>query len=274
MALSCHIIAALNDENSNMMNFKDKTVLITGASSGIGEACAEAFAALGARLILAARRGERLEKTAADLNRRYKTRSHLLVLDVRDRVEVYEQLNHLPTDWRDIDLLLNNAGLALSTDKLQEGNMDYWDAMIDTNVKGLLYVTRQILPGMLARNCGHIINIGSIAGEECYPGGNVYSASKHAVKAISKSLRLDLLGTAVRVTEIAPGAVETEFSTVRWQDEQRARKFYEAFIPLTARDIADAAVYCATRPQHVDIAEMTIMPTVQASANHIHRSGK
>ncbi|QBR85250.1 SDR family NAD(P)-dependent oxidoreductase [Legionella israelensis] len=257
-----------------MMNFKNKTVFITGASSGIGEACAQEFAAIGARLILAARRKDKLEKIASELNQRYETESCVLVLDVRDKEQVARELNHLLADGQNIDVLINNAGLALSTDVLQEGDVDNWDTMIDTNIKGLLYVTRQVLPGMVARNSGHIINIGSIAGEECYPGGNVYSATKHAVRAISKSLRLDLLGTAIRVTEIAPGAVETEFSIVRFKEVKRAHAFYKDFVSLVAKDIADAAVYCATRPQHVDIAEMTIMPTAQASANHLYRSDK
>lgn len=257
-----------------MQSLHDKIILITGASSGIGEACARLFAANGAKLILAARRKERIESLAVDLHSKHGTSCLPLSLDVRNKSEVELTLGTLPTSWQAIDILINNAGLALSSDPIQLGSIENWDVMIDTNLKGLLYVSRSILPGMLTRNQGHIINIGSIAGQECYPAGNVYCATKHAVRAITKSMRLDLLGTPIRVTELAPGAVETEFSEVRWADKNKAQLFYQEFAPLLAQDIADAAYYCLTRPAHVDIAEMTIMPTVQASANHIHKDSK
>lgn len=257
-----------------MPKLVNKTALITGASSGIGKACANLFAAEGARLILCARRIEKLTELSQQLQADYGTDIMVLQWDVRQQSVIQNSINHLTPQWQSIDILINNAGLALASDPLQSGSLENWETMIDTNIKGLLYVTRALLPGMIERQTGHIINIGSIAGQECYPNGNVYSASKHAVRAISKSLRMDLLGTPIRVTEIAPGAVETEFSIVRWQDEQKAAAFYQDFNPLQAKDIADAALYCVTRPAHVDIAEMTIMPTMQASANHISRLGR
>ncbi|CDZ78433.1 NADP-dependent 3-hydroxy acid dehydrogenase YdfG [Legionella massiliensis] len=257
-----------------MTDLKDKIILITGASSGIGQACSRLFAKQGAKLILCARRQERIEQLAKDLEETHGTQSIPLILDVRDKAQVHSVLGKLPEGWQNVDILINNAGLALASDPIQQGSIDNWDTMIDTNLKGLLYVTRTILPGMLSRDRGYIINIGSIAGQEAYTNGNVYCATKHAVRALTKSLRLDLLGSAIRVTEIAPGAVETEFSEVRWNDKDKAKAFYEDFNPLFAEDIADAALYCLTRPQHVDIAEMTIMPTAQAAAAHIYRSGK
>lgn len=257
-----------------MISLKNKIILITGASSGIGQACARIFAANGANLILAARRQERLEKLAEELSTQYSIKCLPLQLDVRNREEVELILKKLPVFWQSIDILINNAGLARGSDPIQKGSFENWEAMIDTNVKGLLYVSRTILPGMLERQKGHVINIGSIAGQECYPNGNVYCATKHAVRALTQSMRMDLLGTSIRVTEIAPGAVETEFSEVRWQDKEKARAFYQDFNPLVAEDIADAAFYCATRPLHVDIAELTIIPTAQAAAGQIARSGK
>lgn len=253
------------------MTFSDQIIFITGASSGIGEACAHQFAALGAKLILSARRVERLEALALELKKKYQSETHILALDVRDRLAVEQQLAALPEAWRDIDVLVNNAGLALSTDFIQDGNVDQWETMIDTNIKGLLYVSRQLLPGMIKRGQGQVVNISSIAGHEYYPAGNVYSATKHAVKALSKSMRLDLLGTGIRVTDISPGAVETEFSLVRWNDEERAKNYYKDFVPLMAEDIADAIVYCTSRPLRVNIEEMIIMPRDQASANHFNR---
>ncbi|WP_028387931.1 SDR family oxidoreductase [Legionella fairfieldensis] len=257
-----------------MLNLKENIVLITGASSGIGRACAQLFAQQGAKLILCARRQERLETIAKALYDLHHTHCLPLVLDVRNQSEVENTLNNLPLEWQSIDILINNAGLALSSDPIQQGSFTNWDIMIDTNIKGLLYVTRHLLPGMLARKRGHIINIGSIAGRDCYPNGNVYCATKHAVKALSKAMRLDLMGSPIRVTEIAPGAVETEFSEVRWNDKDKAKAFYQDFDPLLAEDIADAAYYCATRPLHVDIAEILIMPTAQAAGNAIYRGGK
>ncbi|MFA5960307.1 MAG: SDR family NAD(P)-dependent oxidoreductase [Tatlockia sp.] len=257
-----------------MQHLKDKIVLITGASSGIGRACATLFAQQGAKLILCARRQERIEELASDLHSQYGTTSLPLVLDVQDKSQVAALFSTLDTAWQAIDVLINNAGLALTSDPVQDGSLDNWDTMIDTNIKGLLYVTRQVLPEMIKRNKGHVVNIGSIAGRECYTNGNVYSATKYAVSALSKSMRLDLLHTAIRVTEIAPGAVETEFSVIRWQDEEKAKAFYQDFDPLLAQDIADAAFYCITRPPHVDIAEMLILPTAQAAAACIDRTGK
>ena len=248
------------------------TVLITGASSGIGEATAEAFAAKGARLILAARRLKRLEALAARLQEQYTVHVRVLEMDVQQRDRVEQAVSSLPSAWSDIDVLVNNAGLALSSSPLQDGDPVDWDCMIDTNIKGLLYVTRAVLPGMLARDRGHVINLGSIAGHECYPGGNVYCATKHAVKALSKSVRLDLLGTPIRVSSIDPGAVSTEFSAVRWQDKAKADDFYSQFEALQAEDIAKTVVFCAEMPPHVNIAEMIVMPTCQGSANHLHRS--
>nr|WP_026254006.1 SDR family NAD(P)-dependent oxidoreductase [Legionella shakespearei] len=256
------------------MSLTNKIVLITGASSGIGQACARVLAAQGARLILSARRSERLEALAKELSQKHHKEHYIVPLDVRNKDQVKQQLGSLPEEWSSIDILINNAGLALDTLPLTEGIEDHWDTMIDTNIKGLLYVSRQVIPGMVQRDAGHVINIGSIAGHECYPNGNVYSATKHAVHALSKSMRLDLLGKAVRVTEIAPGAVETEFSEVRWKDKERAREFYKDFQPLSAEDVADAILYCITCPAHVTIEEMIIMPTVQASANHMARNKK
>lgn len=257
-----------------MNELTNKIVLITGASSGIGLACARLCAKKGAQLILCARRTERLESLAVELKEHYGKEHYILPLDVRDHAQVKRQLDLVPNPWQSITVLINNAGLALDTLPLQGGIEEHWDTMIDTNIKGLLYVSRAVLPGMLERGCGHVVNIGSIAGHECYPNGNVYSATKHAVHALSKSMRLDVLGSPVRITEIAPGAVETEFSEVRWNDKQKAKEFYQNFQPLLAEDIADAIVYCITRPHHVDIEEMIIMPTVQASANHLARNNK
>lgn len=257
-----------------MTTLTKKIVLVTGASSGIGQACARHFAANGARLILCARRVDRLKALADELLISHNAKALVLALDVTDINQVKKQLGSLPLEWQDIDVLVNNAGLALDTLPIQEGITEHWDRMIDTNIKGLLYVSREIIPGMLERNKGHVINIGSVAGHEYYPNGNVYVATKHAVHGLSKSMRLDLIGSAIRVTEIAPGHTETEFSIIRWNDKQRAKEFYQDFHPLFAQDIADAVVYCASRPPHVDIEQMIIMPTCQASTNHINRKAK
>jgi NADP-dependent 3-hydroxy acid dehydrogenase YdfG len=255
-----------------MVQLKEKIVFITGASSGIGGACARAFAAQGAKLLLAARRVERLEKLAADLKAALGTESHVFALDVRDRRAVEKTLAGLPAEWKDIGVLVNNAGLSRGLDKIQNGNPDDWDEMIDTNVKGLLNVSRAVLPGMIERGKGHVINIGSIAGREVYPAGNVYCATKFAVNALTKGMRLDLNGTGVRVSIVDPGMVETEFGVVRFYgDQERADKVYQGFIPLMAEDIADAVLYCATRPPHVDVAEMLVLPTAQASTMLVHR---
>lgn len=255
-----------------MEAIKGKLVFITGASSGIGQACARVFAAAGGRLLLAARRIDRLEVLKKRLQQEYDAEAHIVELDVRQRAVVDKTINTLPEKWRAIDILINNAGLSRGLDKLQEGNIEDWEEMIDTNVKGLLYVSRTVVPGMVQRGRGHIINVGSVAGHEVYPGGNVYCASKHAVKAITKGLKIDLVGTPVRVTAIDPGMVKTEFSIVRFHgDQKRADKVYEGLTPLSPDDIAEAVIFCASRPPHVNINEMIIMPTAQASATLVHR---
>ena len=248
-----------------------KTVLITGASSGIGYATAEEFASQGARLIVTARRESRIKALANKLTKKCAVHVLPLALDVRDRQACEQVVSSLSEEWSAIDVLVNNAGMALTTSPIQDGDPADWDCMIDTNLKGLLYMTKAVLPDMLARGVGHIINIGSIAGHEYYPGGNIYCATKHAVKAITKNLRLDLLGSPIRVSSVDPGQVATEFSEVRWQDKQKADEFYAQFVALQAADVANAVVYCANTPQHVTIAEMIVMPTCQASANHLHR---
>lgn len=254
-------------------SLKGKTVFITGASSGIGRACAEQFAALGAHLVITARREDRLETLAKALSTEHSVSCIPIQLDVRHNDQVQVAVKKLEADKIAVDVLVNNAGLALGSDKIQEGNVSYWDTMIDTNVKGLLYITKAILPLMLKRNHGHIINIGSVAGHGCYASGNVYCATKHAVKALTQSMRLDLMGTAIRVSEVDPGAVETEFSEVRWKDKEKAKKFYQGFQPLVAEDIADAVIYCATRPPHVNVSELIVFPQAQASLTDLYRQG-
>lgn len=254
-----------------MPMLKDKIVLITGASSGIGKACAEQFAKEGARLILTARRIDRLHELCTELKNKYQAETLPIQLDVQNKEAVKKAIEGLNSHWSKVDILINNAGLALDTLKIQEGNIENWDAMLNTNVHGLLYITHAILPGMIERQQGHIINIGSIAGYEVYPTGNVYCATKHAVRAISQALRVDLLGNNIKITEIAPGAVHTEFSEVRWKDKERADQFYSDFIPLVGDDIADAIIYATTRPAHVTIAEMTVLPVAQSSVTQIHR---
>jgi serine 3-dehydrogenase len=255
-----------------MTSIKGQIVLITGASSGIGAACARAFAQAGAKLILAARRADRLDQVAAELDREFATSIHTLSLDVSDRPQVETVLRSLPEAWSAIDILVNNAGLSRGLDKLQAGSIQDWEEMIDTNIKGLLYVTRFILPGMVSRNRGHVINIGSVAGHQTYPNGNVYCATKAAVRALSEGMKLDLLGTPIRVSSVDPGMVETEFSEVRFRgDQDRAQQVYRGVTPLTAADIADVVLFCATRPAHVNINEILVMPTDQASPTLVHR---
>ena len=255
-----------------MIALNTQTILITGASSGIGAACAKLFARENAKLILAARRLEKLEEKAQELNKLYGAEIHLLQLDVCDRSAVESAINNLPPEWSEIDILINNAGLSRGLDKLYEGDFQDWEEMIDTNIKGLLYLTRYVVPGMVQRNRGHVINIGSIAGHQTYPGGNVYCGTKAAVKAISEGLKLDLLGTPMRVTSVDPGMVETEFSEVRFHgDTERAKKVYQGLQPLTADDIADVVFFCATRPAHVNINEVILMPVDQASATLVNR---
>jgi 3-hydroxy acid dehydrogenase / malonic semialdehyde reductase len=251
-----------------------KTILITGASSGIGAACAKLFAGEGARLILFARRQERLELLVAELVATGIDRSNLLALtgDVRDRIGVETALSELPIAWSAIDILINNAGLSRGLNKLHEGEIQDWEEMIDTNIKGLLYVTRAVVPGMVVRGSGHVVNIGSIAGHQTYPQGNVYCGTKAAVRSISEGLKIDLLGTPVRVTSIDPGMVDTEFSTVRFHgDTDRAAKVYQGLTPLTAEDIAETILFCLTRPAHVNISELLLVPTAQATPTLVHR---
>lgn len=246
----------------------DKIVLITGASAGIGQACARKFSEAGARVILAARRLERLKELAGNLP----GPTHLVPLDVRDQKAVEASIDGLPPEWQAIDILVNNAGLGRGLDKLHKGDTSGWDEMIDTNIKGLLYTSRAVLPGMVERNRGHVINIGSIAGHEVYPGGNVYCATKHAVDAITKGMRIDLVDTPIRVSTIDPGLVETEFSLVRFHgDTDRAKTVYQGYKPLTGDDIADTAVWIADRPAHVQVAEVIIFPTAQASSAVLHK---
>jgi 3-hydroxy acid dehydrogenase/malonic semialdehyde reductase len=255
-----------------MLSLKDKIVFVTGASAGIGESTARAFAALGARLLLCARRSERIEKLAAALAKEHRTAVHTFRLDVRDQAAVDKAVAAWPAEWRAVEVLVNNAGLSRGLDKLPGGLVSDWEEMIDTNIKGLLYVTRAVLPGMIERGRGHVINVGSIAGHEVYPAGNVYCATKFAVQALSKGLRLDLNGTPIRVSEVAPGMVETEFSLVRFHgDAERAAKVYQGLTPLSPDDIADAVVWCATRPLHVNVSEVVVMPTAQASTTLVHR---
>ncbi len=254
---------------------KGQTALVTGASSGIGRACAGALARAGCRLILAARRRERLERVAAALREEHGAATLALELDVRDRAAVDAALRRLPPEWAEVDLLVNNAGLSRGLDKLPAADPVDYEEMIDTNVKGLLWVSQAILPGMVARDRGHVVNIGSIAGHQVYAGGSVYCATKHAVAAITQGLRLDLLGTRVRVSTVDPGMVETEFSLVRFHgDAPRADRVYTQFPPLSAEDVAEAVLWCVTRPWHVNVAEIILMPTDQAAVYGSHPRGR
>ena len=250
-----------------------KIAFITGASAGIGAACAEIFAREGYNLLLAARRVNRLEQLSEKLSADYGIATHLLALDVRNATEVFSAFSNLPEPWQQVDVLINNAGLSQGLNPIHEGDIGDWDRMIDTNIKGLLYVTRAVTPIMVLRRQGHIINIGSIAGKEVYPNGNVYCATKHAVDALSKSMRIDLLDKGIKVTAIHPGMVETEFSEVRFKgDKERASAVYRNLDPLVAEDIAEAAWFAASRPKHVNIDDMLIMPTAQANATTIVRN--
>ncbi|MCZ6777081.1 MAG: SDR family NAD(P)-dependent oxidoreductase [Ignavibacteria bacterium] len=255
-----------------MQSLKNKVVCITGASSGIGAACASEFAKQGCALLLGARRIDRLETLAAGLSSQYGVRVHTVKLDVTNQKEVEQIFTSLPRDWQAIDILVNNAGLTRGLTNLYEGAIQDWEEIIDTNVKGLLYVTRSVLPGMVKRNSGHVINIGSIAGHQTYPKGNVYCASKFAVTGLTRGLIMDLLGTAVRVSSVDPGLVETEFSEVRFRgDKDRAAKTYAGLTPLRPEDVGEIVVFCATRPDHVNIGEVIVTPTDQASVEMVHR---
>lgn len=254
------------------MVLEGKTVCITGASSGIGAACVEAFAALGCRILAVARREQRLETVAADASRRNRVEIRADALDVRDRAAVERWYASLPSGWRPISVLVNNAGLARGIEPFHEAVVDDWEEMVDTNLKGLLFVTRVVVPDMVDHGAGHVIHIGSIAGHEVYPGGSVYCATKHAVAAIGRGMGLDLVEHGIRVSAVDPGMVETEFSVVRFHgDSSRAEAVYRGMQPLVGADVAEAVVYCATRPAHVNVREMVLMPAAQASATRVHR---
>lgn len=254
------------------MNLKNKIVLITGASAGIGLACAEEFAKVGAKLILLARRKSILDEISTQLNKDHKVDIITYQCDVQNYSEVESVINNLPEEWINIDILINNAGLARGMSKIQDGILLDWEEMIDTNIKGLLYMSRLVLPGMVARNSGMVINIASIAGSQVYPMGNVYCATKSAVKALSQSMMIDLNGSNVRVCNVDPGMVETEFSLVRFRgDAERAEKVYQTFKPLNGTDVAEIVVFAASRPQHVTMQEIMVTPTDQASVNVVNR---
>lgn len=249
----------------------NKIVLITGATSGIGLACAKKFAENGDKLILTGRKEQRLAEISNSLKEK-NVKVLTLAFDVRDREAAIQSFNNLPEEWKEIDVLVNNAGLALGLEPEYEGSLEDWETMIDTNIKGLLTMTRLVVPGMVKRNRGHIINVGSIAGDAAYARGNVYCATKAAVKAITDGLRIDVAHTAIRVTNLKPGLVETNFSNTRFHgDTDRAAKVYEGIKPLIGDDIADVAVYAANAPEHVQIAEVTILATHQASVSVIKR---
>jgi len=254
-----------------MKKEEKKVVFVTGCSSGIGFETAKMFAENRYKVVASSRN----LKPLMSLKKKFEPYLLPVKLDVTNKEEVFNIVKNLPAEFKHIDILVNNAGLGLGLEKLQDGNPDEWDKMIDTNVKGLLYVTRAILPTMIKRNKGHIINIGSVAGREVYPGGNVYCATKFAVRGLTKALKVDLLGTNIRVTTIDPGMVETNFSNIRFRgDKERAKKVYEGMKPLSGKDIADAVFYCATRPPHCNILEVVIMPTDQSGAVFVSRKSK
>ncbi|TVR73832.1 MAG: SDR family NAD(P)-dependent oxidoreductase [Marinilabiliales bacterium] len=245
-------------------------VLITGATAGIGEATALLLAENGYRLIITGRREERLKELKVRLGKL--TDVHTLCFDIRNRSEVENAIDHLPSRWEDIGVLVNNAGLAAGMDYFHEADSDDWEQMIDTNLKGLLYMTRKVAPGMIARGSGQIVNVGSIAGREMYERGNVYSATKHAVEALSRGMRIDMLKHGIKVSTVSPGLVETEFSLVRFKgDSERAKQPYMGMKPLTGRDVAEAVLFMINRPPHVSIHDLLIMPAAQAAAMTVHR---
>jgi hypothetical protein len=248
----------------------NKIALITGATSGIGKATAKAFATQKIDLILCGRRQDALDELKTELSQLVSVTT--LNFDIRDKAEVFKQIESLPKDFRNVDILINNAGNAHGLDSIQDGNTEDWDAMIDINVKGLLYVSKTIMPGMVERKSGHIINIGSTAGKEVYPNGNVYCASKFAVDAINQAMRIDLNKAGIRVGAVNPGMTKTDFSKVRFKgDEERAQKVYEGFQPLLPEDIADIITFIVSRPYHVNIADLTVMSTAQASSNIVNK---
>jgi 3-hydroxy acid dehydrogenase / malonic semialdehyde reductase len=251
-----------------------KTVFITGATSGFGEACAYKFARDNYNLVLNGRRQDRLEKLQQKLEGQFKVSCYLLPFDVQDQEEVFKSVNRLPDEWKQIDVLINNAGLALGKDPFQDADLADWDTMIDTNVKGLLYVSKAVVPLMIPRKKGHVINIGSTAAREVYQGGSVYCASKAAVESISRGMRMDLLPYHIKVTAIHPGAAETEFAMVRFKgEEEKAKKVYEGFKPLSAEDVADIIFYTASLPAHVCINDLVVTCTQQANSYLFDRSG-
>ena len=250
----------------------NKIVFITGATSGFGEACALQFAEAGYDIIINGRREDRLQQLKKGLEEKFSVRVLPLPFDVSNRQAVFNAVDNIATDWRNISILINNAGLALGRDFFDEADLDEWDTMMDTNVKGLLYVSRAVLPLMISQNKGHIINLGSVAAKEVYERGNVYCASKFAVDALSKSMRIDLLRHNIKVTAIHPGAAETEFSLVRFKgDASKANAVYDGFKPLTAKDVADVIFYCTTVPEHVCINDLVVCPSQQADAIYFHK---
>jgi 3-hydroxy acid dehydrogenase/malonic semialdehyde reductase len=254
------------------VRLRGQRALVTGASSGIGEACARAFAGEGCHLLLVARRRDRIDELARQCREVHGVDVLPAAIDVRDRTAVESWIDALESGWRDIDVLVNSAGLARGLAPLHEGNVEDWEEMIDTNLKGLLYVTRAVLRGMVERGKGHVINIGSIAGHESYAGGNVYCATKHAVTGLTRALAIDTLGSGVRVSSVDPGLVDTEFSEVRFHgDRGRARSVYQGLRPLGADDVAEAVMFCATRPPHANVREMVLLSAAQASSVHVHR---
>ena len=257
-----------------MFKLDGKTALVTGASSGIGRACALSLADAGARVLLAARRRDRLDEVAAKIRAERGEQACMVIeLDVRERDVVEETIKSLPGQGVEaIDILVNNAGLAAGLSTLQEGSFDHWDRMVDTNVKGLLNVSRFVLPWMVERGAGHVVNIGSIAGRYVYPNGNVYCATKYAVRALNRGMRIDLHGTGIRVTTVDPGLLESEFSIVRFDgDEDKAAKVYEGTTPLSPGDVADAVLWAVTRPEHVNVEELVLWPTKQSAPTMVQR---
>lgn len=254
------------------MKLNGKIALITGASSGIGEATARVFAQNGAKLILLARRKERLLSLAAELEKEFDTKSYLIVADVRNYEVLERGIKSIPDEFKDISILVNNAGLARGLEKIYEGNINDWNEMIDTNIKGLLYTTKLVAPIFLVKNSGHIVNIASLAGRAVYPNGNVYCATKFAVKALSEAMVIDFNGTNIRITNIDPGLVETEFSEVRFHgDKERAKTVYRGYKPLTGMDIANIILFCVTLPEHLMIQDLLVTPTAQATATIVHK---
>lgn len=255
-----------------MLSLARKNILITGASSGIGAACAKHFAQQGSNLLLCSRKIDALNLLAREISSEYGVEVYAFALDISDHEKIKQTFASLPTQWKTVDILINNAGAALGLETLQEADLNDLEVMINTNIKGLIYMTKEVLPVMLARNMGHIINIGSIAGHQVYPKATVYCATKYAVKALTEGLRMDVLGSDIRISAIDPGAVKTNFSVVRFKgDKAKAEAVYEGMTPLIADDIAETIVFCATRPPHVNISEIIIMPTDQASATIVSK---